>query len=375
MARQRLDMDLALLGTFNRSGELVCLADGDAEGFDIERGAGIDDSIWRAVVEGRGSGVVHDVQALEWGSELLPGSGVRSLVAVPVVLPDGRPFGVLSCLSRRPRPDLGGSQLRLLRVLGMAISDALEDRTSEVRLLQIERILGAITAGIRILFQPTVHLESGRPIGFEALARFPTDARRPPQSWFAGARQVGLGIDLEVAAVRTALAEAEDLPPGFVSINVSPETLVSEDLAAALEGVPPDGLILELVEHERMSDLAGLAEAVERFRGQGMRFAVDDAGGGFASLRHLLRIRPDILKLDTSLTDRIDEDLMQRLLASALATFALEAHLVPAAEGVERASQLDALRSLGVRYGQGRYLGVPMPAGRLARQLSQAAAP
>jgi hypothetical protein len=268
MARKRLGMDLALLGTFNRSGELVCIADGDSEGLGIEGGSGIDDSIWRVVAEGRGSGVVHDVRALAWGDELLPGTGVRSLVAVPVVLPDGRPFGILSCLSRRPRPDLGGGHLRLLRVLGRAVSDTLEDRphASEVRLLQVERVLGAIGGGIRIVFQPIVELESGTSVGFEALARFPMDPRRPPQSWFAGARQVGLGIDLEVAAVQAALAEGEALPPGFVSVNISPEALVSEELAGALEGTRAERLMLELVDHERMNDRSGLSEAVDRFR-------------------------------------------------------------------------------------------------------------
>jgi EAL domain-containing protein (putative c-di-GMP-specific phosphodiesterase class I) len=370
MARQRLRMDLALLGTFNRAGEMVCIADGDAEGLGIKGGSGIDDSIWRALAEGRGSGVVHDVRTLPWGEELLPGSGVRSLVAVPVVLPDGRPFGILSCLSRRPRPDLGSGDLRLLRVLGVAISDVLEDRThaSEVRLLQIERVLGAIGGGIRMVFQPIVELESGASVGFEALARFPVDPRRPPQSWFAGARQVGLGIDLEVAAVRAALAEGEALPPGFVSVNISPETLVSEELADALEETRAERLLLELVEHERINDLAGLSEAVDRFRVLGVRFAIDDAGAGFASLRHLLRIKPEILKLDPSLTDRIDDDPMQNLLATALASFAVEAGVAPAAEGIERASQLDALRELGIRYGQGRYLGAPRPADWLASE-------
>src|ERR671915_339904 len=82
MARAYLGMDVSLLGTFTGDGEVVCIADGDTARFGIDWGSSVDDSLWRMVVEGRGSGVVHDVQALEWGAELLPGSGVRSLVAV-----------------------------------------------------------------------------------------------------------------------------------------------------------------------------------------------------------------------------------------------------------------------------------------------------
>jgi EAL domain-containing protein (putative c-di-GMP-specific phosphodiesterase class I) len=374
MARAQLGMDVSMLGTFTGDGEVVCIADGDTARFGIDWGASVDDSLWRTLVEGRGSGVVHDVQALEWGAEILPGSGVRSLVAVPVMLPDGRPLGILSCLSGRARPDLDGRHLRLLRVLGRAIGEALEDRNraSEARLLQVERILRVIGDGLRMVYQPIFDLETGMVAGVEALARFPHDPRRTPRSWFAGARQVGLGIDLEVAAVRAAVAEMNALPPGFVSMNVSAETLVSDEMAAAMVGAQGDRLVLDIVEHERMNDLSSLTRTVARFRRRGVRFAIDNAGAGFASLRHVMRIKPEILKLDQSLTDRIDTDAMVKLVATSLAKFATDAGLMPAAEGIERGPQLEALRGLGVRYGQGYHLARPAPAERLARDLRAA---
>jgi len=93
----------------------------------------------------------------------------------------------------------------------------------------------------------------------------------------------------------------------------------------------------------------------------GVRLAVDDAGAGFASLRHILRLRPDIIKIDLELTRGIDADPARRALASALVTFAAEMSAVVVAEGVETAGELAVLRDIGANAAQGFYLGRPQP--------------
>ncbi|MGH8171867.1 MAG: EAL domain-containing protein, partial [Rhodanobacteraceae bacterium] len=93
----------------------------------------------------------------------------------------------------------------------------------------------------------------------------------------------------------------------------------------------------------------------------GVRLAIDDAGAGFASLRHVLRLEPDFIKLDMSITHGIDAQIRHQSLASALLTFANGTSASIVAEGIETQGELDTLRRLGVTYGQGHYLGFPGP--------------
>jgi EAL domain-containing protein (putative c-di-GMP-specific phosphodiesterase class I) len=86
---------------------------------------------------------------------------------------------------------------------------------------------------------------------------------------------------------------------------------------------------------------------------------VDDAGAGFAGLQHVLRLRPDILKLDIALTNGINRDPARRALSTALISFAAEIDAVIVAEGIETREELETLRSLGVPWGQGYHLGRP----------------
>ena len=117
--------------------------------------------------------------------------------------------------------------------------------------------------------------------------------------------------------------------------------------------------MVELTEHEPVADYAGLAAAVQPYRGRGLRLAVDDAGAGYASLRHVLAVRPDFVKVDMALTRGADSDVARRTLLTALASFttALGGRLV--AEGVETAAELAALRDCGVHLVQGYLLGRP----------------
>jgi EAL domain-containing protein (putative c-di-GMP-specific phosphodiesterase class I) len=212
---------------------------------------------------------------------------------------------------------------------------------------------------LRIVFQPLFDLGAGECIAFEALARFSSEPNRPTAAWFRSASELGLGLELELAAVRAALAQLDRLPEGvLLSLNVSPATAVSGDFCRLVEPVA-ERLIIELTEHEPVDDYQPLEEALGRLRERGARIAVDDVGAGFASLRHVLRLSPDIVKLDLSLTREIEIDPSCRALASALVVFAGRTGATIAAEGIERESELDLLRELGVSQGQGYYLGRP----------------
>ena len=245
------------------------------------------------------------------------------------------------------------------------VADQLEREAREEAYEQTlqDRIERALEKGaILPVYQPIVDLDRWRVTGVEALARFRLEPVRTPDVWFAEAKEVGRHIDLELAAMRVEASALEDPGLGhrYLALNVSPDTILSRRrFYEALVGLPWDRVVLEVTEHAPVSDYAELAEALRPFREEGGRLAVDDAGAGFASLRHILRLEPDIIKLDISLTRDVDTDRRKRALASALTTFAAEMGMVVVAEGVETRSEIEALRGLGVGFGQGYFLRRP----------------
>lgn len=232
--------------------------------------------------------------------------------------------------------------------------------TEQARALA-SQVAGALEPGaIQAVYQPIADLGTLRVVGYEALARVSAEPARGPDAWFAAAEEAGMRVELELAAVRAAVAGFNDLPSdAFLALNVSPATAVAEELAVILLSVPADRIMLEITEHAPVLDYDALAGGLAAFRARGGRLAVDDAGAGFASLRHILRLAPDLIKLDISLTQNIDVDRARRSLASALIAFAAEMGITVLAEGVETQAELQALRELGATLGQGYLLGRP----------------
>jgi EAL domain-containing protein (putative c-di-GMP-specific phosphodiesterase class I) len=210
-------------------------------------------------------------------------------------------------------------------------------------------------------FQPIVDLRSGDAIGAEALSRFAQEPVRPPDVWFAEAAALGLGVELELTALDLALEQLNRLPTGlYLSLNASVETIMSEQFRTVLTNAPAERVVLELTEHTPVSDYLAVAKCIDELRSHGVRLAVDDAGSGFSSFSHVLNLKPDIIKLDTTLTRGIDKDPARQALGRALLTFGLEAYRTTiVAEGIETKEELATLRSLGCPSGQGYFLGRP----------------
>lgn len=229
----------------------------------------------------------------------------------------------------------------------------------------VARIGGALQAeAIVPVFQPIVALADGRAIAYEALARFPGNPAHTPDRWFADAWDVNLGIPLELLAVRAAVAALPLLPPdAALCVNVSPETVATPGFLSALGDVAPR-VIAEITEHRRLEE-ADFERRLAPLRAAGGRVAIDDFGAGHASLSHVLAIAPDWIKLDLTLTQRLDANPVARALAAAVVSFAAEVGVEVVAEGVEDAQQVATLRALGIRYAQGYHFGRPGPAERL----------
>jgi EAL domain-containing protein (putative c-di-GMP-specific phosphodiesterase class I)/FixJ family two-component response regulator len=224
---------------------------------------------------------------------------------------------------------------------------------------EIDRFISG--SGVTMVFQPIVELATGSVVGMEALSRFHTLPLRPPNEWFAEAVHHELGVPLEVSSIRMALEVLPELPGDvYLSVNCSHRAAVSKELAARL-GPVARRVVVEITEHEPVEDYAALARALADLRAMGVRVAIDDAGAGFASLRHTLQLDPDILKIDVSIVRDLDRHRGRRALASALTRFADEMGMVVIAEGIETQAEFDTLLELGVGFGQGFYLAEPAP--------------
>lgn len=212
------------------------------------------------------------------------------------------------------------------------------------------------------VFQPIVELSTGRVIGYEALTRFADGAR--PDRRFADATAVGLGIELEALTLTAALGEAEHLPQEpWLSLNVSPEFLVDPVRPkAVLAKRGSRSIVLEITEHVAIEDYARFRAAVETL-GSSVGIAVDDAGAGYASFRHILELRPDYVKLDIGLVREIDRDDVRQALVAGIVYFAERTGCRLIAEGVETEGERARLHRLGVEFGQGYLLARPAPAG------------
>jgi EAL domain-containing protein (putative c-di-GMP-specific phosphodiesterase class I) len=171
---------------------------------------------------------------------------------------------------------------------------------------------------------------------------------------------VGLGVALQLATIHRAVALAGNLPPGaFLTFNAGPELLSTPELLTLLDDVDAERIVIELTEHVRVDDYDRLLDSLSCLRERGVRLAVDDTGAGFSSLGHILHLRPEIIKLDCQFTRGIDSDPARRSLAHAMVSFAHDLGAEVVSEGIETAAELDTIRSLGIPYGQGYFLGRP----------------
>ncbi|HEV3354932.1 MAG TPA: EAL domain-containing protein [Acidimicrobiales bacterium] len=226
-------------------------------------------------------------------------------------------------------------------------------------------------------FQPEVSLCSGEMIAVEALIRWhhPERGLISPGAFIPLAEET----DLVVAIDRFVLAEAcacargwqATLGPVVVSVNLSPRWLrrpgsIDEILEiVAASGLDPKLLQVEVTERLALGD-DGAVGVLERLRGQGMRVAVDDFGTGHSALGYLRRFPIDVIKLDRSFVERVDHVSPEAAIVQAVIALghALNMHIT--AEGVERAEQVERLRTLGCDSVQGHYFAMPMPVEELA---------
>jgi EAL domain-containing protein (putative c-di-GMP-specific phosphodiesterase class I) len=211
------------------------------------------------------------------------------------------------------------------------------------------------------VYQPIHALDDGHLLAVEALTRFGRGTAAPDH-WFAAAARRGVGVELELAAIEAALDASRVLPREVgLSVNASPATLADPRLSRLLGEHLDRAVIVEVTEHAAVADYHELDLALARLRRRGVRLAIDDVGAGFSSLRHIVRLAPDVIKLDPSLASGLGGDPIRRALAGALVQFAAQTGTLLIVEGIESIADLRHWQDLGADAAQGFLLGAPGP--------------
>jgi len=367
VARNALAMDVAWLSERMGSEQVLHALDGDPAPFGIGEGSIIPwpVSYCSRALDGTLPSIIPDVSAHPDAAALAITErlGIGSYASAAVHLPDGTLFGVMCCLGRGPAPQLGPGDARLLAALAASLGEdlarAAAPRPARISRGDVERAIAG--HGVATVLQPIVALAEMRMVGAEALTRFEGPGGSP-DLWFARAAELGLGAELEMSTVRSALDLLPSIPAEvYLSVNASPATVSSPALRQALAAADARRVVLEITEHSSVARYDELTRDLDELRALGVRVAVDDAGAGYASFRHILALRPHVIKLDRDMVRGVDSDQAREVLVSALAAFAESLGATVVAEGVETAGELDTLVRVGIGCGQGYYLARPAP--------------
>ena len=213
----------------------------------------------------------------------------------------------------------------------------------------LSSVLSAPTL-LRPVFQPIFSIATGTVVGYEGFSRFAIGPSRAPDVWFSEAARVGAGSDLQALAIRRILSVGTQaaLPVAtFLSLNISPQYLAHPAVVSAFEAADPSRLVIELTEEEAVFDYPALRRAMTPYLRRGVRFAVDDAGAGFASMRHVIELQPAFVKLDAYLIRGMRNRQTVRAFLRAINGFTVEIGATLVAEGVETTSDLAILRETG----------------------------
>ncbi|MEG3757273.1 EAL domain-containing protein [Pseudoalteromonas carrageenovora] len=290
---------------------------------------------------------------------------IGSYIGVPIVLASGKIYGTFCCYKTIFDNNLDNKDLAFLELISELASELIEQKAQsdtlsiETKIL-IENIIK--TKAITIYFQPIFNLATNRLSGYESLSRFFTQPYKTPDVWFKDADNLGLGEALEMLAIQNTLHCMDELAPhAYITINTSPAHILSGAINNVLNDVDCTRIILEVTEHSPITNYQAMRSALEPLRAKGVKLAIDDVGAGFSSFQHILELEADIIKLDISLTQNINNDRRKFLLAKALCGFAKAINCSIVAEGIENEDELFTLRKLNVDNVQGYFIGRPAP--------------
>lgn len=365
--RSHLDMEAAYLSEFIGDDMVlraVC-APGLEDAIYVGASLPLEQVYCQHIIDGRLPELIPDTLDVPFTRDIpttmsLP---ARAYVSVPIHRADGSIYGTFCCLSREPRGSLNTRDLEVTRAFAALCGDQIKVQLgSQNAKLSKRQMIETIleTGAFEIALQPIMTLQEPGTAGYEALCRFSAEPYRAPNLWFEDAADVGMQTALEINVIKVALGILADLPTGcYLAVNASPETLASGQIYPLIETLVGTRVVVEITEHSAIENIDVLLMEIDRLRDLGVRIAVDDAGAGYSGLQQIIRLRPDVIKLDMSLTHDVDKDVARRSLASAMVQFARDTNARVVAEGIETEAEMRTLRKIGVELGQGYHLGRP----------------
>lgn len=232
---------------------------------------------------------------------------------------------------------------------------------------------------LRTCFQPIVSLKQNPPevLGFEALTRGPRKSQyESPLKLFDQAEKENCLYQMERMARKYAMKRFSDQFQKCqkLFINLDPNIIYDPSIRRGntiqfMEefNVSQNQIIFEVTERNEIKDHDAMRQALEHYRKQGFRVAIDDVGTGYSNLELIARLRPEFVKIDMSIVRDIHCNQSHSYLVETISDFAnrIDANLI--AEGIECKEELEALRSFGIQFGQGYFLGKPTPGISLSR--------
>jgi EAL domain-containing protein (putative c-di-GMP-specific phosphodiesterase class I)/GGDEF domain-containing protein len=270
-------------------------------------------------------------------------------------------------------------KIRLERLIYRGIREAanaarsVEERERARKVADLKTTLRA--RSVYIDYHPILTTDTGEIFGYEALARGVMRSLRSPEVMFEVAAEADLIWELSrLCRSRAVEGMASWLThQQLLFLNVDPHDF-SDPTFESLDSAEPERVVIEITERTAIKDYPKFRERLRAFRDRGFRFAVDDAGSGYAGLGSIANLEPDFIKLDISLINSIDTNFIKQNLVETMVKFAEEHNAMVIAEGVERAEELETVKQLGVPLVQGFFLHRPdlistfgLPAARAPR--------
>jgi EAL domain-containing protein (putative c-di-GMP-specific phosphodiesterase class I) len=263
----------------------------------------------------------------------------------------------------RPARNLSRGVLEAFRAAEAHQSDARKGRVETLKGLLSKRAL-------RVVWQPIVGLADRKVLGYEALIRGPAGSElEKPDALFSVAREGDMLLELENLCLETIFAGLpRAVRGGVLFVNASARLLthpvfLDDRNLVEIRRAHRD-TVIEVSEKEIVWNYAAFREVLERLRGAGFRFAIDDAGSGYSGLETILQLRPEFIKVADSIVRNVHEDAIKREVISSLLSLGRQIGSTVVAEGVESEEELRSLADLGLPFGQGYLLG--RPTGRIS---------
>lgn len=259
-------------------------------------------------------------------------------------------------------------KIRLERQLYRAIRDAssssnsVEQREFTLKAADLRETLR--TGGLYIDYHPIVVTETQEIFGYEALARGTMKSMRRPEVMFEVAAQTDMIWELSRLCRNTAIAGMKERleKDELLFLNVDPHDFTDPMFTEHdMDVADPSRVVLEITERTAIRDYPKFRGRLKDFRDRGYRFAVDDAGSGYAGLGSIANLEPNFIKLDISLINSIDVNFIKQSLVEGMVRFANDQNAMVIAEGVETAEEYETVKQLGVHLVQGFYLHPPAP--------------